>query len=520
MNETIARREIATENFRQDSLVIILIFVAVKLVLHFVFNSNYGYFRDELYYLACSEHLAAGYPDHAPLIAFLTKLSRVLFGDSLFAIRIFPAIAGALKILLTGLVVKEFGGKRLATFLACLGVLCAPIYLGIDNFLSMNSFEPVFWMAGVYFAVLAIKRGNPHYWLGFGTSAGIALMNKHSAIFFGLAMLAGLLLTETRKIFLSRWIWLAGAIAFLIFLPNIIWQIQNNFATLELLQNVQKSGKNVELSPAAFVFSQIFMLLPTTFPVWFAGIWFLIADKNGRQFRFLGICYLVLLALMMILKAKDYYLAPVYPMLFAAGAVWWEQLFEQRRGWRFLKIGLPILIVGMGIFALPFALPVLPVETFLKYQNWIGIKPPKTEVGFDSELPQNYADEFGWEELTAKVAAVYHSLPPEEQAKTAIYAGNYGQAGAIDFFGARYDLPKAISPHQSYFMWGPRNYTGETMIVLGSSRAEAEKHFEMVEEKTEVNHSYSMSYEKYKILVCRGIKKPLPEIWANLKFWN
>jgi hypothetical protein len=207
-------------------------------------------------------------------------------------------------------------------------------------------------------------------------------------------------------------------------------------------------------------------------------------------------------------------------MLFAAGAVWWEQIFERIRGLRFLKIALPVLIVGMWIAALPFALPVLPVETFLKYQNWIGIKPPKTEVGFDSELPQNYADEFGWEELTEKVAAVYHSLPPEEQAKTAIYAANYGQAGAIDFFGAKYNLPKSISPHQSYFIWGPREYTGETMIVLGSSRAEAEKHFQSVEEKTDVNHPYSMSYEKYKILVCRGIKKPLPEIWASLKFWN
>lgn len=520
MNESVVGREIQTEKFWQSSFAVVLAFVAAKLALHFVFNSSYGYFRDELYFLACSEHLAAGYPDHAPLIAFTTKLSRVLFGDSLFAIRLFSALAGALKILLTGLLVKEFGGKRLATFLACLCVLCAPIYLGIDNLLAMNSFEPVFWMAGVYFAVLAIKRENPHDWIWFGIFAGIGLMNKHSAIFFGLSLVAGLILTKERKVFLNKWIWIGGAIAFLIFLPNIIWQFQNNFATLELLQNVQKSGKNVVLSPPAFVFSQIFMLLPTMFPIWIAGIWFLLADKNGKRFRFLGICYLVLLALMIFLKAKDYYLSPIYPMLLAAGAVWWEQIFERFRALRFLKYALPVLIVGMALVALPFALPILPVETFLKYQNWIGIKPPKTEVGFDSELPQTYADQFGWKELTEKVAVVYHSLPPEEQARTAIFAGNYGQAGAIDFFGAKYNLPKAISPHQSYFVWGPRDYTGETMIILGSSRAEAEKYFSTVEEKAEVNHPYSMSYEKYKILVCRGIKKPLPEIWASLKFWN
>ena len=520
MNKSVARQEISTANFWRSSLAIVLAFVAVKLTLHFVFNSNYGYFRDELYFIACSEHLAAGYPDHAPLIAWTTKLSRVLFGDSLFAIRLFSALAGALKIFLTGLLVKEFGGKRFAAFLACLCVLCAPVYLAIDNLLSMNSFEPVIWMACVYFAVLAIKRGNGRYWLWFGVFAGVALMNKHSAIFFGLAFIAGLLLTKERKVFLNKYIWIAGAIAVLIFLPNIVWQFQNDFATLELLENVQKSGKNVVLSPPAFIAAQIFMLLPTTLPVWIAGIWFLLADKNGRQFRFLGFCYLVLLALMIFLKAKDYYLAPVYPMLFAAGAVWWEQIFEKIRGLRFLKIALPVLIVGMWILALPFALPVLPVETFLEYENRLGIEPQKTEVAHEGVLPQVYGDQFGWQEMVAKVAEVYNELPPEEREKTAIYAGNYGEAGAIDFFGAKYNLPKAISGHQSYFLWGHRGYTGEVLIILGATREELEEKCRSVEEKTAVDNPYSMNEEKYNILICRGTKQTLPEIWSKLKHWN
>ncbi|HEX8263990.1 MAG TPA: glycosyltransferase family 39 protein [Pyrinomonadaceae bacterium] len=515
-------------------------FAVLKLLLHFIFNSNYGYFRDELYYIACGEHLAFGYPDHAPLIALMAKTSRVLFGDSLFAIRFFSAVAGAFKIFLTALLVKEFGGKRFAAFLACLCVLCAPVYLAIDNLLSMNSLEPVFWMLSVYFAVLAVKDESPrvkdgaenisdkikvnnrnsHYWLLFGAFAGLGLMNKHSTLFFGFALAVGLLLTKERKVFLNKYFWLGGAIAFLFFLPNIIWQINNNFATLELLQNVQKSGKNVVLSPLAFVASQIMSMLPTTFPVWLAGVWYFLADKNGKRFRFLGIAYLVLLALMIYLKAKDYYLVPIYPMLFAAGAVWWEQIAEKVRALRFIRYVLPILIIGLFLFVLPIALPVLPAETLIRYQETIGFKPPKAEVGHEGALQQVYGDQFGWQEMVAKVADVFHNLPPEEQVKAGIYASNYGEAGAIDFFGAKYNLPKAVSGHQSYFLWGHRGYTGEVLILLGSKKEDAEKNCNSVEEKTEVNHPYSMAEEKYKILVCRQTKKPLPEIWQSLKHWN
>ena len=516
-------------------------FALVKLLLHFVFNSNYGYFRDELYFIACGEHLAFGYPDHAPMIALMAKASRVFLGDSLFAIRFFPAVAGALKIFITALLVKEFGGKRFATFLACLCVLCAPVYLTIDNLLSMNALEPVFWMLSVYFALLAIKAENTHeasnakpetrsssfripnssfYWLAFGLFAGLGLMNKHSMLFFGFAIFVGLLFTSERKVFLNRYFWLAGAVAFLIFLPNVIWQIENNFATLELLQNVQKSGKNVAVSPPVFLWLQIFMMLPVTFPVWLAGIWYFLFNTDGKRFRFLGITYLVLLALMIYLKAKDYYLAPVYPMLFAAGAVWWEQIFERIRRIRFLKYALPVLIIVLFIAALPFVLPVLPIKEFIQYQEATGIKPPKTEVSHEGILPQVYGDQFGWQEMVVKVADVYNQLPPGEREQAAIYGSNYGEAGAIDFFGGQYGLPKAISGHQSYFLWGHHGYTGEVIILLGSKKEDAEKNCESVEEKTEVNNPYSMNEEKYKILVCRNTRRPLPEIWQSLKHWN
>jgi hypothetical protein len=265
---------------------------------------------------------------------------------------------------------------------------------------------------------------------------------------------------------------------------------------------------------------QVMMMLPATAFVWLAGLWHLLGGRGGRRHRFVGAAYLILLALMLFLKAKDYYLAPIYPILFAAGAVWWEGLFERFRTLRFLKVVASALIIGLGAAVAPVVLPVLPVERLLPYQEALGLRPPKAEVGHEGVLQQLYGDQFGWEEMVAKVAGVYHSLPPEERAGAAIFANNYGEAGAVDFFGERYGLPKAVSPHQSYFLWGHRGYTGEVMVVLGDEREDAEEHFRSVEEGPEVNHPYSMKEEKYRILVCRGLRRPLPEMWPKLKHWN
>jgi len=330
----------------------------------------------------------------------------------------------------------------------------------------------------------------------------------------------GLVLTRERRVFLNKWFWFGGLIAVLIFLPNIIWEQQNNWATLELLQNVQKSGKNVVLSPPVFVLQQILTMLPLSAMVWLPGIWYFLADKNGKRFRFLGICYFVLLIVMIALKAKDYYLVPIYPMLLAGGAVWWEQIISRIRALRFVSVALPVLIIVMAVVISPMVLPILPIETLLKYQQAIGFTPPKSEVSHEGPLQQIFADQFGWPEMVAQVAAAYNSLPPETREKTAIYGNNYGQAGAIDFFGPKYGLPKAISPHQSYFLWGPRDYTGESIMILGGKVADAEANCGSVEVLGEVTHSYVLPYEKYPIILCRQTKRPLPEIWPSLKYWN
>jgi 4-amino-4-deoxy-L-arabinose transferase-like glycosyltransferase len=509
-----------TTGFWQTPIAIAYALALFKIFLFFVAGGSYGYFRDELYFLACTEHLAFGYPDHAPLSVWIAKFSRAVLGDSLYAIRFLPALAGALKIILTGLLVREFGGKHFATLLACLCVLVAPMYLAMDNLLSMNAYEPLFWTGCALAYVLVIKRENPKYWLLFGSLAGLGLMNKHSLVFFGLAFVVGLIFTVDRRFFADKFFWLAGLIAFLMFLPNLIWQYQNDWATLELLRNVQKTGKNVVLAPHEFFFQQIYILFPSTAPVWLAGLWHLLVDKSGRRFRALGIAYLVTLALMILLKAKNYYLAPIYPMLFAAGSVFLENLTQRFRFGKFFRYAYPALLIIGGLMVLPLAITVLPIERFIAYQNTLGIAPPKTEVGHQGVLPQHFGDMFGWEEMTAKVAEVYHSLPPEEREKAAIFANNYGQAGAIDLFGKKYGLPKAISNHQSYYLWGYGNADGSVVIILGDRKADAEEFFQSVEEKTRVGEPLAMREENFNILVGRGMKQPFSEIWTKIKNWN
>ncbi len=508
------------KNYFKNPLSIAVAIASIKILLFLIAGTAYGYFRDELYFIESTNHIALGYPDHAPLSIWIAKFSLLIFGDSLYAIHFLPALAGALKIVLTGFLVREFGGKHYATFLACLCVLAAPVYLGIDSLMSMNVYEPIFWTGCVLSYVWAKNRENPKYWLLFGAFAGLGVMNKHSIVFFSIAFIAGLALTKDRKFFANKYLWFGGLVSFILILPNLIWQYQNDWATLELLRSVSESGKNVALSPLEFIWQQILILLPFTAPIWFAGIWYLIFNEKGKRFRTLGIAYLITLFLMIIFKAKHYYLAPIYPFLFAAGAVFWEELLSEIRLGKVVKYSYPLVLIFFGAMFAPIAMPILPIETFLMYQEILGIAPPKTEVNHEGVLPQQFGDMFGWEEMTAKVAGVYNELPREEREKAAIYGSNYGQAAAIDFFGKKYGLPKSISPHQSYFMWGPRDYDGSVVIVLGGEKESSEKYFESVEEKAEVNHPYSMGYEKYNILICRNLKEPLPKIWNSLKIWR
>jgi hypothetical protein len=498
---------------------LVLCISACKLLVHLYAGRHYGYFVDELYYLACSRHLDWGYVDQPPLIALITWLARSLLGDSLPAIRFFPAVAGAAEVALTALIARELGGKRFAQGLAAIAALVAPGFLAADSLLTMNAFEPLFWLGCAYLLIRIIKTGNPKLWIWFGMLAGVGLENKYSMMIFGAGMVVGLLLTPQRRVLSSRWLWIGGALAFLIFLPNLLWNIRHHFPFLELHANIQRSGRDVPLGPLAFFAQEILTLLPLTLPIWLAGLWFYFFSKLGKPFRALGWAWVFTAAVIVMLSPRVYYLYPAFPVLFAGGSVMWEAWLDRPR-YQWLKLAYPTLMVVFSAVFSPLAIPVLPPEMYIRYTKALHRQPPRIETHRLGPLPQLYADQFGWEEMTATVARVYNSLPPEVRAKTAIFGQNYGQAGAIDLFGPKYGLPPAISGHQNYFYWGPREYTGESVIVMEGQQQDLERRFASVERVASVYHPYSMPYEHFDVFYCRGLKQPLKEIWPQVKNWD
>jgi hypothetical protein len=500
----------------------VYVIAAVYFTLHLVTSTRYGYFRDALYYLACSEHLAVGYVDQPPLIAVLGWIARHTFGTALPALLLWPALAGALRIILTAAFARELGAQRFGTVLAAVLAVTPGVWWVIDHQFAMNAFEPLFWGGLAYVVLRIIKTGNTKLWLAFGAIAGLGLLNKYSLIIFASSLLAGVLLTRQRRILFTPWILLGGAIAFLIFLPNLVWNIQHHWPFLELMRNISATGKDVILPPHKYLLQQIAMMNPLSFPFWLGGLLFLLFSREAKSYRSFGFAFVIVILFFMITHGKDYYSASAYMMLFAGGAVATERLLVARPRLQLLLKPVCFIWLMFGVLALlPLVLPVLPIETFLRYQSHLPFEVPKTERSFIGEtLPQYYADEFPWPGMVAAVAGVYHSLTPEEQQRTAIFGSNYGQAAAVDFFGPQYGLPKAISGHQNYFLWGPRQYNGEIVILLGGLESEAREQFESVTVAATLNNPYAYRYENRPILLCRGLKWDLQSGWSRVKEWR
>jgi len=504
---------------RSDGLIIVTAISIALLILHSVFNNRYGYFRDEFDYLSCANHLAWGYVDQPPLLPFLVKVSRALLGDSLRSIRFLPALAISATVVLTALIAREFGGRRYALILSAVAVVIAPVYLSDGSLLTTNCLEPLIWMGCAYFAILAVKR-DARYWILFGLMAGLGLEEKYSIGVFGCGIVIGLALTKQRSALLTKWFWLAGIVAFLIFLPNLIWNIQNHWPFVELMHNIRADGRDVQLSPLQFFAQQILLIHPLTFLIWFPGLSGLLVSKRLKEYRFLGWCYLFSFTAFVVLKGKNYYLAPIYPMLLAAGAVFIELAFERtRQVW--LKPLFVVLLLAGGAWFAPIVIPVFSVDRFITYMDSLPFKLPRSEHSHErAVLPQHYADQFGWEEMTAKTAEAWVRLAPEEKADCGIFAQDYGQAGAIDFFGPRYGLPPALSGHQTYFLWGPRSYSGNCLIVLDDTQEKLNQLFEHVEFVGTSDNPYALE-RNIPVFICRKAKfGSLQSLWPKVKKWR
>jgi len=381
-------------------------------------------------------------------------------------------------------------------------------------------------MGCAYFAILAIQRNDPRYWLWFGVVAGIGLEEKYSIALFGLGLVVGLLLTEQRRVFLNKWIWLGGFAALLIFLPNVLWNIKYDWPFLQLIRAIRAEGRDVVLGPFPYFFQQTLLVNPLTAPIWLVGFFALLFSMRLKPYRALGWCYVVCYTAFFVLHGKNYYLAPVYPMLLASGAVVIESAIHRAGNvsphCQGLKLAIVVVLLASGAHLAPVVVPVLSPDGFLAYTKYLPFKLPVMEHSHARvALPQWYSDQFGWKEIADEAAVAWNRIPAAERRDCGIFAQDYGQAGAIDFFGRRQGLPPALSGHQTYFLWGPRGYSGNCMIVLDDRREVLERLWEHVEYVgTSADNPYALE-KQIDVFLCKGAKfGTLTLLWPELKRWR
>jgi hypothetical protein len=507
---------------RKESVAIIIL-CCIPLLIHLYVNifAGYGYFRDELYYIKCSgaEQLSFGYVDHPPFSIYILSLSRLLFGESLFAIRLIPALASSLTVLFTCLMVLKLKGRITAILISSVCVIFAPVYLGMFGFYSMNFIDILIWSVSAYLIIVIIDNDRLSDWILLGFTLGIGLLNKIGILWLCFGFFLGIIITNKRKVLLTLKPYLCASTALLIFSPFIIWNFMNDFAHLEFIRNAT-SGKYSQLDFRDFILGQILNMNPLSVFVWIAGLYFFLFNKEGKKYRILSIIYLSSFVILILNgHSKAEYLAPAYTILFAGGGVFIEKISSVKLKWLKYSVVIPVII--MGIIAVPFAMPVLTADGFIKYSEKLGKAPSSSEDKELSKLPQFYADMFGWEELAQNVSKVCSNLTVEERKNAVVFGRNYGEAAAVDFYGSKYDLPKAVSGHNSYWIWGYGNSTGSVVIIIGGNMDDHLKIFESVDQILIHTAEYSMPYENnIPIFIAKNPKVPLEKLWNEIKHFD
>jgi hypothetical protein len=499
---------------------LVALFALLKLSLHVLTSSGYGYFRDEFYYLACADHPALGYVDHPPLCVIVLWAVRALIGDSRLAIRLVPALLGAGTVALVGAMARRMGGGRWALVLALTAALVAPEYLALNHFYSMNALDIFFWALAAFVLIGLVQHETTAGWCVLGVVLGLGLLNKISVLWLGAGLLAGLLATPLRRSLTRPGPWLAGLIAAALFAPYVVWEIQNGWPTREFIHNAT-TQKMLQVAPLAFLSGQVDMMLPFTLPLWLGGLVWLFAAREGAPYRVLAWTYVTVMAILMASgSSRSGYLAPAYTWLFAAGGVAAERVLARPRvAWLRPAYAAFLLLAGAAIA--PLALPVLKVDTYIRYARALGEAPSTEERKELGELGQFYADMHGWDAIVATVADVQRKLTPEEAAAARVFAPDYGVAGAIDLLGRRQGLPPAISGHNNYWLWGPGGWDGRVLIVVGATEERLRGRFEQVERAATTSCGLCMPYENNRpVWIARGLRLPVAQLWPQVKHYD
>jgi hypothetical protein len=469
----------------------VLAVALVYLLVHLLTSDRFGYYRDELYYLVCGAHLAYGYVDHPPFVPAVAAVLRTFGADSVFALRLVPAVAGALLVWLTGAVAGLLGGGRTARLLAALTVGCAPLFLRSHSMLTPAAFAALLWTGCCYVFLQWIRylegRTNQEncsrlsQGIMLGLLVGIGLLNKYSFLFLIISLALGCLLTPSCRLAAversrvqstRRFLLPAAAVAGLMVLPNLIWQMKHGWPTLEFLSHLRGEILS-QVSSFEFMAGQVFFLNPAAWPIWLAGLWWLLLRPAAAPYRAFGWSYLLLFLFFLMTRGKIYYLLPAYPILAAAGGVAWENW----RGRRIVLVTVMVAMVLVGALLAPMGLAVLSTDRMDAYVELVTGGRRDTNV-----MAGHFADMRGWPTLAATVTRAWQALPTAQREQGVILAGNYGEAAAIEILGRLPAPVRVYSGHNSYHLWGPPEEDQKFCLAVGIPRSDLAQVFRTVED--------------------------------------
>lgn len=494
-----------------DLGVLVLLAIA-EVLLHVVTNGQYGFHRDELATLDDARSLGWGYVAYPPLTPFLARIAFILFGPSLIGLRFFAAVALGLVLVLTGLMARHLGGGRQAQIVAALAAAIGGVAFSAGTLFQYVSFDYLWWVAAAYFMVHLLASEDPRWCLAVGAAIGLGMLTKYTMIFLALGIAAGLLFTPAKRYLRSPWLWCGIALAFVIFLPNFLWQIRHHLVSLDFLKSIH--ARDIRLGRTdTFVLDQFWIATnPPTVPLWLAGLFYLFATQDGKQYRPIGWMFIVPFVLFVIGRGRGYYMAPAYPMLLAAGAVWGERwvaslsarraLIIRRTTWMALAIG---ALVDAAI-----VLPIAPPGSL-----WRRFA--------DKAHGGDFNEEIGWPELVQTIASIRDSLPVEERSRLGILAGDSGQAGAINLYGPALGLPRAICGMNSHWIRGYGDPPPETVIVVGMSREFVQSAFESSQIAGHVSNRFGIENSVIRntdIFLCHSLRQSWPLFWQRFQYYG
>jgi len=504
-----AEPQIGARPVWSSDLAVLSYLAAATVIVHVIMGGRYGFQRDELATLDDARHLAWGYVAYPPVTPFFGRLSLALFGTSLRGFRFFAGIAEAVTLVLTGLMARELGGRRWAQLVAAGAALF--FCLGAGALMQYVSFDYLAWVLVAYSTLRLLKSDNPRWWLAIGAGIGFGMLSKYAMPFLVTGLIAGLVFTDARRYLRSKWLWLGAVVALLVFLPNLVWQAQHNFISLDFLRHIHARDVG-QGRHNGFLFPGQLKLTQLAFPIWMAGLYFYLFSAAGKRYRALGWMYIVPLTVFIVAKGRDYYVAGTYPMLYAAGAVCIECWFASLRSWLAIIVRVSIwtaLLIDAAI-AMVFAVPTAPINS-----PWFKVA---------IQVNGDFREEIGWPELVQTVAQIRDLLPPQDRAHLGILGTNYGEAGAVNLYGPEYGLPRAISGVNSFWYRGYGDPPPEVIIVLGLSRKVADEKFASCVLAAHTWNRYGVKNEETEdhpnIYVCRNPREPWPLFWRHFQYYG